>query len=256
MHRILTLLSKRRRLVAAGLALAIGAGTICPVLAQDASENLDEIVVTGSRINYSDILDTPAVSLTKPGDYLLQSFTLTSDSRDEAMRKREIHDTIAQMIASAGSRYTLSYIDEYRINLSRDNYRIELEEDGKRPDTSHVTLQLKASVGGDPGKAEAIIAEMRRFIRSANKVGRTEIDVRGDTSLVMNRPERFRYELIDAIAKDSRRLMDAMAMECEIEIDGLNRRVEWERASAAELLLYIRYNVTINQCRKPTVTGG
>ena len=67
--------------------------------------------------------------------------------------------------------------------------------------------------------------------------------------LVMNKPERFRYELIDAIAKDSKRLMDAMALDCKVEVDGLNGRVQWERASAAELLLYIPYRMTISECR-------
>ncbi len=90
---------------------------------------------------------------------------------------------------------------------------------------------------------------MRRFIRSASKVGRTEIEIKGDTALVMNKPERFRYEIIDSIVKDSKRSIDAMALDCKVEINGLNRRVEWERVSAAELLLYIRYNVTISDCR-------
>ena len=223
-----------------------------PMIAQgqDSSDELDTVVVTGSRIGYSDLLDTPAVSLTKPGDYLLQTIVLSNDSRDAEMRKREIHETIAQLIGSTGSRYVVFHVDEYRIALNRDNYRVELLVDGKRPDSNLVSLQIRVGVGGDPTKAEAIIADMRRFIRSASKVGRTEIEIRGDTALVMNKPERFRYELIDAIAKDSKRLMTAMALDCKTEIDGLNRRVEWERASAAELLLYIRYNVTISDCRQ------
>jgi hypothetical protein len=56
--------------------------------AQDTEDlELDRITVTGSRINYADLLDTPAVSVTKPGDYLLQPIVLTNDSRDAAMRK-------------------------------------------------------------------------------------------------------------------------------------------------------------------------
>ncbi len=219
-------------------------------LGQDTDDALDSITVTGSRIGYSDLLDTPAVSLTKPGDYLLQTIVLSNDSRDAEMRKREIHDTISKLISSAGSRYVVFHVDEYRIALNRDNDRVDLEEDDKRPDTNLVSLQIRVGIGGDPAKAEEIIAEMRRFIRGADKIGRTEIDIRGDTALVMNKPERFRYELIDAIAKDSKRLMDAMALDCKVEIDGLSSRVEWERASAAELLLYIRYSVTIADCRK------
>ena len=223
-----------------------------PMIAQgqDSSDELDTVVVTGSRIGYSDLLDTPAVSLTKPGDYLLQTIVLSNDSRDAEMRKREIHDTIAQLIASAGGRYVVFYVDEYRVALNRDNYQVDLEEDDERPDSSLVSLQIRVGIGGDPAKAETIIAEMRRFIRSANKIGRTEIEIKGDTALIMNKPERFRYELIDAIAKDSKQLMTAMALDCKTEIDGLNRRVEWKRASAAELLLYIRYSVTISDCRQ------
>lgn len=223
-----------------------------PAAAQDAdaSNELDTVVVTGSRVGYSDLLDTPAVSLTKPGDYLLQTIVLNNDSRDAAMRKREIHETIAELISAAGSRYGVFYVDEYRIALNRDNYRVDLDEDGKRPDTNHVSLQIRVGIGGDPAKAEGIIADMRRFVRNAKKIGRTEIEIKGDTALVMNRPERFRYELIDAIAKDSKRLTDAMALDCKVEIDGLNGRVQWERASAAELLLYIPYRMTISDCRK------
>ncbi len=222
-----------------------------PLAAQDtdSSDQLDTVVVTGSRIGYDDLLDTPAVSLTKPGDYLLQTIVLGNDSRDAEMRKREIHETIAKLIASAGGRYVVFYVDEYRVALNRDNYRVDLEQDGKRPDTNQVSLQIRVGIGGDPGKAEAIIAEMRRFVRSADKVGRTVIDIKGDTALVMNKPERFRYELIDAIAKDSKRLMDAMALDCKVQIDGLNSRVQWERASAAELLLYIPHRMTISECR-------
>jgi hypothetical protein len=219
--------------------------------AQDTEDlELDRITVTGSRINYADLLDTPAVSVTKPGDYLLQPIVLTNDSRDAAMRKRELHETIAQMISAAGNRYRILHEGDGTIALGRDNYQVELQSGGDRPDTNQVALKVQVDVGGDPAQAQRIIAEMRRYIRNANKVGRTEIQIRGDTALVMRKPERFRYEIIDAIAKDSKRLMDAMALDCKIEIDGLNGRVQWERASAAELLLYIPYSMTIAECRK------
>lgn len=57
-----------------------------PLAAQDSdsSGQLDTVVVTGPRIAYDDLLDTPTVSLTKPGDYLLR--------------------TIAKLISSASGR--------------------------------------------------------------------------------------------------------------------------------------------------------
>ena len=223
---------------------------VLPAAAQDATDELDVISVTGSRIAYDDLLETPAVSVTKPGDFLLLNFTLVNDSRDEEARERELHDTILQMVSSAGGRYTLFYTDEARIALNRENHRIELD-DGTRPDTSQVNLQVRVSIGGDPTRAEALITEMRKFLRTSRMSGRTEVIIKGETSLQMNKPERYRYEIIEAIAADSRKLMDSMGLECTLQLEGLNGRIQWERASAAELLLYIPYSMIITDCRKP-----
>jgi hypothetical protein len=79
------------------------------------------------------------------------------------------------------------------------------------------------------------------------------IDLTGETALGMNRPERYRYELLAAIARDSQQLMQAMAMDCKVELDGLNSRIEWERVSAAEMMLYTPYSMTINECQARAV---
>ncbi len=59
------------------------------VVAQD-REQLDTITVVGSRMSYRDLLDTPAVALVKPGDYLLQPIVLYNDTRNEQARKQEL----------------------------------------------------------------------------------------------------------------------------------------------------------------------
>jgi hypothetical protein len=41
-------------------------------------------------------------------------------------------------------------------------------------------------------------------------------------------------------------------MQCEVALDGLNSRIEWQRVSASELLLYIPYTMTVGDCRKTT----
>lgn len=228
-----------------GLLLLAGA---MPVAAQDEAASLDRIEVTGSRISYRDLLDTPAVSITRPGDYLLQEFRLENDTRDRAGRERELHETIARLLAAGGSRYGVLHGDGYRVALDRGNYRIEVDEDGKRPDTSTVTLQLRADLGGDPKQAEAIALGMQRFLREASRVGRTEVEVVGETALGMGKPERFRYELISAISRDTVQVMQSLGLRCSVELDGLNSRIEWQRVSAGELLLYIPYTMTVDGC--------
>lgn len=221
-----------------------------PAFAQDQSDSLDTIVVTGSRIGYRDLLKTPAISLTKPGDFLTQDIILSNDSRDADTRKRELHETIAKLLAAAGSRFRVIHNGAYRTTLDRNNYQVGLEEDDDRPDANLVRIQIRADLGGDSSRATAVIADMRRLAGSAAKVGRTEIDFDGESGLAMNRPERYRYEIITAIADDARRLVDSLGMQCKVELDNLNSRIEWQRVSASELLLYIPYTMTVGDCRK------
>lgn len=227
---------------------------VAPALAQNEATSLDRIEVTGSRISYRDLLDTPAIAITKPGDYLLQEFRLENDTRDKAGRERELHETIAKLISAGGSRYGLLFGDAYRITLDRNNYRVDLEENGKRPDTSSVTLQLRTDLGGDPKQAESIALAMQKFLREAPTVGRTEISVEGETALGMGKPERFRYDLISAISQDTTQVMQALGLQCSVKLEGLNSRIEWQRISAGELLLYIPYSMSIQDCvpRKPS----
>jgi hypothetical protein len=219
-----------------------------PAIAQDEATSLDRIEVTGSRISYRDLLDTPAIAITKPGDYLLQEFQLENDTRDKAGRERELHETIAKLLSAAGSRYGVLFGDAYRITLDRGNYKVDIDGDAKRPDTSSVTLQLRADLGGDPKQAEAIALGMQKFLKDASKVGRTEVEVVGETALGMGKPERFRYDLISAISQDTTQVMQALGLQCSVELAGLNSRIEWQRVSAGELLLYIPYTMTINDC--------
>ena len=218
------------------------------VHAQDPGSELDRIEVTGSRITYRDLLDTPAISIIRSGDYLLQQIELVNDSRDEDLRKDEIHQTIAALLAATGERYELLHGDSYRIKLGRANYKVELENDIKRPDTSSVTLYVRTQLGTDAHKAEQEIRELRAFATSPKRSGRTEIDLEGETALGMNRPERYRYELIEAIATDSQRLLTAMKSDCRVEFEGLNSRLEWERISASQLMLYVPYTMKISDC--------
>jgi hypothetical protein len=224
-------------------AFAIG-----PVSAQDAGERLDTIVVTGSNISYRDLLDTPAVSITRPGDYLLLGFTLTNDTRSEKGREDEIYATIRKMLASAGSRFELVHGETYVSRIDGRNLRLPLEKDSKRPDVSQVSLFARTSIGDAPERAEEMTRTLREFVAKAEKVGRTEIDSAKETALSLSRPERFRLELIKAIADDTSNLRSTIGNNCEISIQGLSSRIEWQRVSAAELMLYIPYTLEIRGC--------
>lgn len=227
--------------------LVVFMASLGPVQAQEAA-SLDRIEVTGSRISYRDLLDTPAIAITKRGDYLLQEFTLVNDTRSEEGRKQEIHATIEKMLARASGRYQLLGGDGYRDVLDKSSFRVGLASDSKRPDVSSVVLQLRADVGGDAVKGEQTIQAMRAFVRESQAVGRTEIDLDDETALGMNKPERYRYDLIEAIAEDARQVVARLGNGCRVELGGLNSRIEWERVSAVELLLYVPYTMEVSAC--------
>ncbi len=216
--------------------------------AQDGGQALETITVTGSRITYRDLLDTPAVSITRPGDYLLLPITLINDTRSEEGRKREIYATIGKMIATTGQRFQLIYDDTYPLLLNEHNYQVPLAKEDKRPDVNKVGLSVRIAIAGEPAKAEEFTRALRAFIEKTERVGRTEIDAGAETALSLSRPERFRYDIIKAIAEDTAKVRAQIGSACKVSIDGLSSRIEWRRASASELLLYIPYHMNIEGC--------
>lgn len=214
-------------------------------LAEDDSYSLDRIEVTGSRISYRDLLDVPAVAITKRGDYLSQGFTLVNDTRSEEGRRQEVDATLRKLITRAGKQYAVIHDDGYAQTLTAGSPPLTLSADPKRPDTGSVDLRVRVDIDGDD---PAQIERLREFLRDTPMVGRTEIQLEPDTALGMRRPERYRYELIDAIATDSQRLRKTMGEGCEVALDGLNSRIEWERVGPLELLLYVPYSMTVEGC--------
>ena len=234
------------KLAPAALALALFATT---ATAQEAGDRLETIVVTGSRISYRDLLDTPAVSITRPADYLLLSFSLVNDTRNEESRRNEIYATIQKMLHQTGKRFQLEYGgDAFISELTEKNYRIPLEKEEKRADVNKVSLYVRTSIGGEAGRAEELTQALYDFVTKAERVGRTEIDPEKETALSLARPERFRYELIKAIADDTDKVRATLGAGCEVSLDGLSSRIEWHRVSASELMLGIPYKMEIKGC--------
>lgn len=215
--------------------------------AQD-GDSLESIVVTGSRISYRDLLDTPAVSITRAGDYLLLPMTLVNDTRNEQGRKDEIHSTIQKMLARTGQRFDIVHGETFTTRMNQDNYRIPLDNDAKRPDVNQVSLFVRTAIAGKPELAEEMTLALHAFVEKAERVGRTEIDVDKETALSLNRPERFRHEIVKAIAEDTGKVRDVLGDGCKVLISGLSSRIEWERVSVSELMLYIPYTMDISEC--------
>jgi hypothetical protein len=89
-----------------------------------ACAQMEEVVVTGSRINGDDYSRMPAITVTKQADFLIRSIKLSSDTRLEAGRTDELYQSIKDLLASASKRpeFSLAYGEEFLIPIAADEY--------------------------------------------------------------------------------------------------------------------------------------
>lgn len=212
------------------------------------SAGLEEIVVTGSRYD-GDYYEMPSVTVSREADFLVQNIRLVNDSRSPDLRRTEIVATIENLLKRAASNrgMALSYGEGFLepINLTDDS--LQIIEDRQRVDTSFVDIYAKVALDSNR-TTKSQIADLREFVSGATKAGRTEILPLGDIGLSIVGPEQYRYEIIRKISEERKKILDAMAADCEFSITGLEGRVQWERTTVSELTLYIPYSVEVSKC--------
>jgi hypothetical protein len=223
--------------------------TFSLVIGAPAWAQVDEVVVTGSRISGDDYSAIPAVVLQRRGDFLVQRIRLTNDTRAEDARIRELHQTIRDMVSDAAKKpgIALSYGDEFLIPISASASEVVLSAGGKRPDTSSASIYVKMALG-EKDNVPAAIANLTAFIKKARISGRTEIEPEDEVGLSLVTPEKYRYDIIGKITEDAKKLREAVGSKCRIQLSGLANRVSWQRSDVSELTLYIPYQIQLAEC--------
>lgn len=222
---------------------------VCLVTGVPAWAQVDEVVVTGSRISGDDYSAIPAVVLQRRADFLVQRIRLTNDTRAEDARIRELRQTIRDMVGDAARKpgIALSYGDEFLIPISATATEVVLSAGNKRPDTSSASIYVKMALA-EKDDVPAAIASLTAFIRKARISGRTEIEPEGEVGLSLVTPEKYRYEIISKVTEDARKLREAVGSKCRIQLSGLANRVSWQRSDVSELTLYIPYQIQLSEC--------
>ena len=93
------------------------------------AQELEEIVVTGERASGDDYSRMPSVVMQRRADFLVQSIRLTNDTRAEDARRKELYQTIRDMLIDAAKRpgLALSYGDEFLIPITPKDYEVPLD---------------------------------------------------------------------------------------------------------------------------------
>jgi hypothetical protein len=217
-----------------------------PAMAQQAGE-LEEIIVTARRADSRDYeAGVPAVGLRRLADYAVQEVTITGDTRDPDKRHEEIYAMIKGAIELARKRGSIDLAVGQMIvePLTLDNYRSLTLLNDNRPDTNKVSFLVKTrlSAGTD---AKAALERIFAFIKDVPPVGRAEMKPQGDLTLSVVKPDQYRSAIVDLVAADARATAAKMGPDYAVEAKGLERPVEWARATLTEVFLYVPYSYTV-----------
>ncbi len=213
-----------------------------PSSAQD--ENVGEIIVTAQRTAgtyYED--EQPVIGLRRVADSAVQSVQITSDSRDEDVRKREIHamlDTAVRRASNSGVELVTGDYELVPITLT--NYKDLIFGTGNRPDTSQVSFYVKAKLSGSTGSAQSRIDT---FIKAVPATGRSLIEKQGGLTLTIINPDQYRDQIIKLVAAESLKYAGYFGTDYGVEVSGLNEQLAWAQASGTEVFLYIPYRFSI-----------
>lgn len=220
---------------------------VCVALATTAraQEEVERVVVTGSRISYDSRV--PHIDLTKRADYIITEVRVVCDTRDSSLRRNELKTTLRNMTRAAGQTETISLaIGESFLGPLRESMFDDIIVGKQRADTSEAVIIIKAKLSA-ADTFDSAVGRIKSFIASAPKAGRTEIlrDEESRWDLTLVNPEQYRDELIKRIAADARHTADLLGSGHGVSIEGLQSPVAWYQRGPLDLGLYIPYTLNV-----------
>jgi hypothetical protein len=262
----------------AATALTALALLAAPLWAQDEDAPVENIVVTAQRNSNLNSFSTPVsaigltdrrpvIGLKRKADSVVRTITITSDSREEDMRKREV-ETMLLAALDMADREGLSLVtgtyevtvvtkanwrDLFPALLGKTDTADEDEDDddskavpGFEDDGSEavLTLKVKTRLTGSIAEAQGRIT---RFVKKVPQNGRAQMAQKGELALTIINPEQYRDEIYRRIAAGTKHAIEFYGPDYGAEITGLDREIKWEQANASEVFLFIPYSFTVRK---------
>ncbi|HWQ86458.1 hypothetical protein [Brevundimonas sp.] len=230
------------------VALLVAASAL-PAAAQD---QVDEIIVTGSRAIEWDPDDVPVIQLERRADNLVVAVRVVNDTRDAPGRRNEITQTLRAMARAAAGRADIDLSiedDGTLVPLTEDMVStLTLGMDPGRSDTSVASLVVKTPIrAGDT--LDAASERIEAFVEGIDPVGRSLADVSGDWQLTVINPAQYRAPILAAISADARATSATFGEGYAVEVEGLSNRVTWRQSGPLDLALFVPYKMTVTPRR-------
>ncbi|MEO8373991.1 MAG: hypothetical protein ABI471_02110 [Sphingomonas bacterium] len=244
-----------------------------PLLAQDDDSGSNEIIVTGSRIPSRPgviIQPPPVIGLKRMADSAVRTIEIVSDSREEAMRKREVQAMLLDAIDRAKrDGFSLVTGQFELVEVTRANWQDQFpalagkedstgddeddddDDNGKAPPafedsggTATAHLKVKTKLNGSIGSAQQ---KINAFVKSVPATGRSQIEQKGQLALTIINPEQYRDEIYRRIATGSQHAVTFYGPEYGLDVTGLDKSIAWKQVSNTEVFLYIPYEFSVRK---------
>lgn len=228
------------------LAAAIAAVAVSSNAQTAKGPELGEVIVTGNRLNAGYAQENrPVIGLRRQADSAVRTISFSSDSRDEAIRKTEIHTMLAAAMDKAATAGVELVIGNFELTpVTKANYQeLPLNWAG-RVDTSKVDVMVKVKLGGSTVTAEQRIDA---FVKTLSRNGRGAIDKAGGLTLTIINPDQYRDEIYKRIATGAKHAVSFYGPEYGVEVTGIDSDVAWQQVSNTEVFLYIPYSFKIEK---------
>ena len=254
-----------------------------PSIAQDNDYGQgNEVVVTGSRISRNSLSSgpigigglvppsPPVIGFKRQADSAVRNIEIVSDSREPAMRLREVQAMLLDAIDRAKTAgFSLVTGRMELVEVTRANWQDQFPElAGKaKPDddededfgddeddnqqgyqddggTTVIRLKVKTKLDGSINNAQQKITG---FIKSVPATGRSLMVPKGGLALTIINPDQYRDEIYKRISTGAKHAVSFYGSEYSVEVTGLDRFVDWQQVSNTEVFLYIPYSFKIEK---------
>ncbi len=205
---------------------------------------LGEVIVTGNRINAGYAQENrPVIGLRRQADSAVRTISFSSDSRDEATRKSEIHSMLAAAMDKAAAAGVELVIGNFELTpVTKANYKeLPLVWAG-RVDTSKADVMVKVKLAGSTVSAEQRIDT---YVKSLSRNGRGAIDKTGGLTLTIINPDQYRDDIVKLVAEDARSRAAIFGGDYAVQVSGIDGQVFWSQVSGTEVFLYIPYRYSV-----------
>jgi hypothetical protein len=216
-----------------------------PASAQNAkAPALGEVIVTGNRLNAGYAQENrPVIGLRREADSAVRMISFSSDSRDEATRKKEIHTMLAAAMDRAAAAGVELVVGNFELTpVTKANYQeLPLVWAG-RVDTSKADVMVKVKLAGSTTSAEQRIDA---FVKNLSRSGRGAIDATGGLTLTIINPDQYRDAIVKLVAEDARSRAAIFGPDYAVQVSGIDGQIFWSQISGTDVFLYIPYRYTV-----------